>query len=143
MTGNTAEVYDPATGTWGPGGSMGAGFVDQGATLLPDGRVLVEYGDVSFVALYDPASGSWTSVAFPDLGGFVTATRLRDGTVLTTFADRDVELYDPATGSWAYTNTGSITFGAGATATLLHDGTVLVAGGDANTAGVYHPGSVR
>jgi WD40 repeat protein len=137
----TAEVYDPATGTWGPGGSMGAGFSDQGATLLPDGRVLVEYGDVAFVALYDPASGSWTSVAFPDLGGFVTATRLRDGTVLTTFADRDVELYDPATGSWAYTNTGSITFGAGATATLLHDGTVLVAGGDANTAGVYHPGS--
>jgi hypothetical protein len=82
-------------------------------------------------------------VAFPDLGGFVTATRLPDGTVLTTFADRDVELYDPATGSWAYTNTGSITFGAGATAALLHDGTVLVAGGDTDAAEVYHPSSTR
>lgn len=139
----TAEVYDPATGTWGPGGSMGAGFADQGATLLLDGRVLIEYGDVSFVALYDPASGSWTNVAFPDLGGFVSATRLRDGTVLTTFALQDVELYDPATGTWTYMNSGSTTFGLGATATLLDDGTVLVAGGGSNTAVLYHPGSGR
>jgi hypothetical protein len=128
---------------------MDAPSTDQGATLLADGKVLVEYGMVEHVDLYDPGSGTWADIPFPDLGGFVTATLLRDGAVLTTFADRDVEIYDPATGSWAYMNPGRITFGAGATATLLHDGTVPVAGGDTDAGGntnaskVYHPGSTR
>ena len=140
---DTAELYHPLRGVWTATGAMDASMTDQGATLLPDGRVLVEYGTVDVVYLYDPGSGTWADVSFPDLGGFVTATLLRDGTVLTTFADRDVEIYDPATGAWDYTNTGSVTFGAGATATLLQDGTVLVAGGDANAAALYHPVSTR
>jgi WD40 repeat protein len=136
---DTAELYHPLRGVWTTTGAMDASMTDQGATLLPDGKVLVEYGTSELVKLYDPGNGRWADVPFPDLGGFATATLLPDGTVLTTFADRDVEIYDPATGAWDYTNTGSVTFGAGATATLLQDGTVLVAGGDANTAGVYHP----
>ena len=140
---DTAELYHPLSGVWTATGAMDGDMVDQGATLLPDGKVLVEYGIGELVKLYDPGSGTWADVPFPDVGGFVTATLLPDGTVLTTFAERDVELFDPATGSWAYTNSGSITFGAGATATLLHDGTVLVAGGDTNNAAVYHPVSTR
>ncbi len=146
---DTAELYHPLRGVWTATGSTDGPFTDQGATLLADGKVLVEYGESELVNLYDPGTGVWADVPFPDLGGFVTATLLRDGTVLSTFADRDVELYDPATGSWDYMNAGSITFGVGATATLLHDGTVLVAGGetdaggDTNAAEVYHPGSTK
>ena len=145
----TAELYHPLTGVWTTTGSMDAAMSDQGATLLPDGNVLAEYGTSELVRLYDSGRGTWSDIPFPDLGGFVAATLLRDGIVLTTFADRDVELYDPGTGSWTYRTSGSITFGIGATATLLHDGTVLVAGGetdaggDTNAAEVYHPGSTR
>lgn len=140
---DTAELYDPATGAWSSGGRMDENFVDHGATLLLDGRVLVEYGEFEAVDLYDPGNGSWTAVEYPDLGGFVTATRLGDGTVLTTFFVRDVELYDPATGAWTYMNSGSTTFAAGETATLLDDGTVLLAGGGSNAAVLYHPASGR
>ncbi len=145
----TAELYRPLTGVWTATGSMDAAMVDQGATLLPDGNVLAEYGTTELVRLYDSGRGTWSDIPFPDLGGFVAATLLRDGTVLTTFAATDVELYDPGARSWTYRTSGSITFGIGATATLLHDGTVLVAGGemaaggDTNAAEVYHPGSTR
>jgi Galactose oxidase, central domain len=146
---DTAELYHPLTGVWTTTGRMDEPMEDQGATLLPDGNVLAEYGTIELVRLYDSGRGTWSDIPFPDLGGFVAATLLRDGTVLTTFADRDVELYDPATGSWAYTNSGSVTFGIGGTATLLDDGTVLVAGGEKDASGdtkaaeVYHPGSTR
>ena len=145
----SAELYHPLTGVWTATGSMDQPMEDQGATLLPDGNVLAEYGTYELVRLYDSGRGTWSDIPFPDIGGFVTATLLRDGTVLTTFAERDVELYDPGTGSWTYQTSGSITFGIGATATLLHDGTVLLAGGetdaggDTNAADVYHPGSTR
>jgi WD40 repeat protein len=140
---DTAEVYDPATGNWAATGGTPFPFVDAGATLLRDGTVLVEYGDIEDVELFDPGSGSWTRLVYPDIGGFVTATLLGDGTVLTTFALRDVALFDPATRAWTYIISGDTTFGAGATATLLRDGTVLLAGGEANTAALYHPGSGR
>ena len=64
----SAELYDPATGTWSATGTMlrpAGGFQ---ATLLRDGRVLV--GDVDEPAadspvfgaeVYDPVSGTWTA----------------------------------------------------------------------------------
>ena len=162
----TAELYDPGTGTWSATGSMSTyPRADHSATLLPDGKVLIEYGVVQGAELYDPSTATWTAVWSPDIGGFVTATLLADGTVLTTFELRDTALYDSATGSWTYpqgigrehlTLSGDGIFGAGATATLLDDGTVLVAGGALETreagtvtvqtwrqAELFHPGSVR
>ena len=40
-TGASAEVWDPATGTFGPAGSLAEGRFGFTATALPDGRVLV------------------------------------------------------------------------------------------------------
>jgi hypothetical protein len=154
---NTAELFDPGTGTWSATGSMSSPFANHGAALLPTGKVLVEYGDffIFSAELYDPSAEKWTAIWSPDIGGFVAATLLADGTVLTTFELRDTALFDPATESWTYMS-GSGIFGAGGTATLLDDGTVLVAGGSTVSAAggtatveswrqaeLYHPGSPR
>ena len=83
----TAELYHPLTESGPLPGAWMRLWSDQGATLLPDGNVLAEYGTSELVRLYDSGRGTWSDIPFPDLGGFVAATLLRDGTVLTTFAD--------------------------------------------------------
>jgi hypothetical protein len=139
----SAELYDPATGTWTATGDMLRRPDGFSPTLLRDGRVLV--GDVDHLGaddlvhgaeVYDPASGTWTATAkmvkradFPsDTAGWDTATLLGDGKVLLAEYRGAAQLYDPASRTW--TATGKmITPRLGPTATLLSDGRVLVAGG--------------
>ena len=63
-TGTTsAELYDPATGTWTATGDFARPDAHYGsATLLSDGTVLVadDYG----AELYDPGTGSWTTTGY-------------------------------------------------------------------------------
>src|ERR1041384_3060978 len=66
-SGTSAEVYDPATGTWAITGALRAVRADHTATLLPNGKVLVTGGGQdggSLIArpsaeLYDPTTGTW------------------------------------------------------------------------------------
>jgi N-acetylneuraminic acid mutarotase len=54
---SSAELYDPASGTW----SATARMLAKGghtATLLPDGKVLVEAGADGAAELYDPGTGN-------------------------------------------------------------------------------------
>ncbi len=58
---STAELYDPATGTWTDTGSMRAGREEGGAMLLSDGTVLVAGGGQQVTTeIYHPASGEWS-----------------------------------------------------------------------------------
>ena len=133
----TIKPIDYASG-WTATGSMNGPRLDQTATLLLDGKVLVAGGvdgDVVLASaeLYDPLSRRWTvtgSMATPRSGH--TATLLADGRVLVAGgAGTAAELYDPVSGLWWVT--GNMTAAREQhTATLLQDGRVLVAGGEYN-----------
>jgi hypothetical protein len=149
-----AEVWNPATGTFGPAGSLAEPRVSHTATLLPDGRVLViggigRSGDASVIRssaeVWDPATGVFTPAgSLAEVRGGPTATLLPNGSVLvvggTGFRVTDdasingpkwrssSELRDPVTGAFA--PAGPLAAGRGLhTATLLSDGRVLVVGG--------------
>ena len=136
----TAELFDPASGTWTETNSLAAARYFHTATLLPGGTALVagglgNNGTAAIAELYDPASGTWTdSGSLATATYYHTATLLPNGMVLVAggFDNSNVvaraELYDPASGAW--TDTGSLaTPRASHTATLLPNGMVLVAGG--------------
>ena len=148
----TAELYDPATGTWRRTGSLSTNPPPQRhntATLLPNGKVLVAGGsedDSAFYSagLYDPDTGTWSITGRLNTAReSYTATLLPNGKVLVAGGSDDnfnslmsAELYDPATGRWS--STGSLhTARVSHTATLLANGQVLVDGGF--DGGVYGP----
>lgn len=135
----TAELYDPATGTFSATGSLGTPRLTHSATLLPDGSVLVAGGYnhingdtyLASAELYQPASGTFTAAApLIDVRYNHTATALADGRVFLAggFAGGTVvEIYDP--GARAFSARGLSR--TSHTATVLTDGRVLFAGGGA------------
>ena len=156
---SSAEVYDPASGTWTATRGTAISRAWHTATLLADGTVLVaggvttnEVGTAS-AELYDPATRTWTATgAMTMTRNDHTATLLPDGTVLVAGGDAggpvaSAESYDPRSRTW--TTIATMTERRWYhTATLLQDGTVLVTGSgsvtqdghDSAAAEMYDPG---
>ena len=162
-TGNTitrtAEIYDPATGTFTlTPGQMAEQRIIGRAVLLNSGKVLIvggqsdSSGPRTTAELFDPSTGTFTNVASTMSGNRVwpLVTRLDSGKVLVSHGccsgGLKADLYDPNSGP-----TGTFTATAGqpsqlfsnatGTATKLANGRVLVAGdwGADRKAQVYDP----
>lgn len=152
----TAEIFDPAAGTWSPAGELTTGRFIYKDILLRDGRVLFVGGwngeaiDTDSVELFDPRTLSFAN------GGHLTQPRrevaaavLADGRVLIAggmienTALATSEIYDPATVRSSLTDRLS-TARSDAAAVTMPDGRVIVAGGWNNLGGplsveIYDP----
>ena len=151
---NSAETYDPATGTFTPDPHlMAVPRYTHYAVLLATGKVLVGGGFPEITAeLFDPSDGTFTFTGNMTVArGAATATLLSSGQVLVAGGftgggpaiTATAELYDPNSG--AFVATGSMAAARDEfTATLLFDGRVLVTGGfggqtDLASAELYTP----
>jgi hypothetical protein len=128
----SAELYDPAAGTFSPTGSMGVPRENHTATRLADGRVLIAGG----ITGASPSASSAVTLA---------AYRLAETSANVL---ESAEVFDPATGRFSPTGSMS-TIRDHHTATLLQDGRVLVVGGGGEgytsqtSADLYDPATGR
>lgn len=130
----SAEIYDPAAGTWTTTGSM-VDCCGSHSLLLSSGKVLV-FGAWKNCQLYDPLTGTWAATgSMNEDRTALSAVLLSSGKVLVTGGSSytagylsSAEIYDPSTGVWTKINPMSkVRYGH--TASLLNNGKVLVAGG--------------
>ncbi len=144
----SADIYSPATNSFGPASPMGTARQFSVATLLPSGKVLVAGGEdaagapVASAEIYDPGTDSWSAAAnsmsvprtFPGVaplpnGDVLVAGGLIGGNFNAPSATTaSTDIYHPSTNSFSAgppMATSRALFGI----TPLADGRVLAAGG--------------
>jgi Galactose oxidase, central domain/Kelch motif len=138
-TPSPSQEPSPGTG-WSQLPDLATGRIDQTATRLLDGRVLVVGGGLesetasqASAEIFDPKTNRWSNAAtMASPRQRHTATLLPDGRVLVVGGlgpgRGTAELYNPATDSWSSAGT-LVQARANHQAVLLPDGTVLVLGG--------------
>jgi hypothetical protein len=109
---DSAELYDPISGTWRMTAPMAKPRLNHAQLLLPDGRVFVAGGSsgsveqvppvsttLATVEVFDPSSETWSSWApLPQAEPFVAALLMGDGRPLIV-GSFEAEVYDPSVGS--------------------------------------------
>lgn len=145
----SAELYDPATGSFLGTNAMAEGRTNHTAVALSEHEVLVvggsggERGDAALATaeVFNAREGSWTDTeALTDARTGSTATLLGDGHVLVAGGElvqggtrrslSSAELFDPEQATWVPAGEMSCPRSEHA-AVLLPDDTVLVVAGDA------------
>jgi N-acetylneuraminic acid mutarotase len=141
MPSKSSARGNASIGTWTKTGSMHVGRAFQPATLLPNGKVLVEGCDSvgtggKTAELYDPTSGIWSmtgSMSVARCGH--SAILLPDGRVLVAGGSNDagvsssIEIYNPQTGRWS--------LGGDLNSTRAQSGLAMLAGGVVLAPGGY------
>jgi hypothetical protein len=153
----SAELYDVASGTFSPTGSMTTPRQRQTATLLNNGLVLITGGidDHSRVLasaeLYDPQTGVFRATgSMTSPREWHTATLLGDGRVLVTGgtgADQSTplagaEIYDPTTGKFTSTSSMKVARSQHTAVSVegsLIQGVAVVGGDPGNSLEVFDP----
>ena len=138
------DLYDPATGSLTPAGSLLSPRRGHAATLLADGRVLIAGGFdgaavVDSVEIYDPSDGSTVAASFAlsVARAGLSATTLHDGRVLLAGGNDGHD--DLAIAELVTVATGAVTVRAMSAAhrdhaavLLPYNNHVLLTGGTAN-----------
>jgi WD40 repeat protein len=154
----TAELFDPATGTFtATTGALTRPRLLSTATLLKNGKVLIAGGFGNSTAeLFDPATGTFSVTGSMSADrDSATATLLNNGMVLIAGGEDyggdaliSAEVYDPTSGIFTATDGLMTNFRTAPTGTLLSSGKVLIAGGYGEgpalaTAELFDPATVR
>jgi N-acetylneuraminic acid mutarotase len=144
---SSAEIYDPAAGTFSATGSMSVPREGHTATMLRDGRVLIAGGSdngihtLDSAEIFDPSSGTFSRTGHlhqPRVAH--VAALLGTGKVLIAGGGRGgmpggyisydtAEMYDPSTRSFSAVRAHMKSDRVGAAAVKLNDGRVLIVGG--------------
>lgn len=150
----SAEIHDPAAGTFRPAASMGTPRASHGAVALADGRVLVVGGwtgreATATAEVYDPEADRWTAAGEMTVARMSPAVApLPDGHVLITggeprtgAAHASAEVFDPATATFSAVDPMR-TRRSSHVAVVLDDGRVLVVGGHEDSGAVLRSAEV-
>lgn len=140
-----ADIYDPATDTFGTPAPLVTPHYRHAATLLPDGRVLITGGEESGVTkttceIFDPATGGFTAtdslsaarsghnaILLPDSRVLILGGATIENATVTLLASTEMSTPD-MNGTWEAG--GELTTPRRShTATPLLDGKILITGG--------------
>ncbi len=147
----TAELFNPATGTFTATGTMTSARIYHSATLLSNGLVLIAGGRadgatfLNTAELYNPATGTFTAIAstMSSAREAHTASALSDGTILlagggfantgTLTVTGSADIYNPTANTFTPLAASLADPRAFHTASVLGNGTVLLAGGGSSS----------
>ncbi|CAL8469417.1 g8958 [Coccomyxa elongata] len=143
---DSADRYNPTTGTWAATGPLVFRTSASTAVLLPSGLVLAvgSFSKPTGAELYNPLTDTWTTTgAMHTPRSFARTVLLQSGLVLNAGGTSMAELYNPEAGTWGR---ASIMTQArvGFAMVLLPSGKVLAAGSNdpapvGNSAQIWDP----